>query len=127
MLDENPRIQNKFRFCEMGLWGGLPDILQSKECDLPGISDILKTVPGLLKNGVLGDVTSGTVNLLENPINKIGGLLKNENNGQNVLLGGVTGTLGLKTENKKPNMNTQKPTLLGGNGGLGGLFRKNTP
>lgn len=125
VLDENAHIENKFRFCEMGLWGGVPDILQSSYCNLPGISDILKTVPDLLKNGVLGDVTEGTVNLLGNPLNRIGGLLKNDNNNQNGLLSGlnnnkqngllsgVTGTLGPKKENKRPNVFTQKP-LLGG-------------
>lgn len=126
VLDENSHIENKFRFCEMGLWGGVPDILQSSYCNLPGISDILQTVPDLLKNGVLSDVTEGTVNLLGNPLNTIGGLLTNENsnqngllgglnnnNNQNGLLGGVTGTLGSKKENKRPNGNIQKP-LLGG-------------
>lgn len=126
VLDENSHIENKFRFCEMGLWGGVPDILQSSYCNLPGISDILKTVPDLLKNGVLGDVTEGTVNLLGSPLNTIGGLLNNDNsnqngllsglnnnNNQNGLLGGVTGALGPKKENKRPNGNTQKP-ILGG-------------
>lgn len=113
VLDENSRIENKFRFCEMGLWGGVPDILQSTYCNLPGISDILKTVPDLLKNGVLGDVTEGTVNILGNPLNTIGGLLKSSNGNQNGLLGGLTGTLIPKQENKKPTVNTQRP-LLGG-------------
>lgn len=136
VLDENPRIQNKFRFCEMGLWGGVPDILQSKDCDLPGISDILKTVPGLINNDILGEVAEGTVNLLGNPLNKISGLLQpsntqngllggnllnNNKNGQNGLLGGVTGTLGIKQENKKPSVVTQKPNPLGG---LSNLFGK---
>ncbi|VVC39595.1 Carboxylesterase type B, conserved site,Carboxylesterase, type B,Alpha/Beta hydrolase fold [Cinara cedri] len=111
ILDENARIENKFRFCEMGLWGGVPDILQSSYCNLPGISDILKTVPDLLQNGVLGDVTEGTVNLLENPLNTIEGLLKNNNGNQNGLLGGLTGTLKPKQENKKPSVNTPKPLL----------------
>jgi hypothetical protein len=126
VLDENSHIENKFRFCEMGLWGGIPDILQSSYCNLPGISDILKTVPDLLKNGILGDVTEGTVNLLGNPLNAVGGLLTNNdnsnqngllsglnNNNQNGLLGGVTETLGSKKDNKRPNGNIQKP-LLGG-------------
>lgn len=114
VLDENSRIENKFRFCEMGLWGGVPDILQSSFCNLPGINDILSTVPDLLNNGVLGDVTENTVNILGNPINAVGGLLKNGNNKQQGLLGGVTGALGSKPEsNKKPNMNNPKP-LLGG-------------
>jgi len=88
----------------MGLWGGVPDILQSTYCNLPGISDILKTVPDLLQNGVLGDVTEGTVNLLS--YNTIDGILKN-----NVLVS----TLGGKKPDattKTPNMNTQKPTYL---------------
>jgi len=88
----------------MGLWGGVPDILQSTYCNLPGISDILKTVPDLLQNGVLGDVTEGTVNLLS--YNTIDGLLKN-----NVLVG----TLGGKKPDattKTPNTITQKPTNL---------------
>ncbi|KAE9531293.1 hypothetical protein AGLY_010499 [Aphis glycines] len=104
VLDENSRIENKFRFCEMGLWGGVPDILQSTYCNLPGISDILKTVPDLLQNGVLGDVTEGTVNLLS--YNTIDGILKN-----NVLVN----TLGGKKPDattKIPNTNTQKPTYL---------------
>lgn len=113
VLNENSHIENKFRLCEMGLWGGVPDILQSTYCNLPGISDILKTVPDLLKNGVLGDVTEGTVNLLGNPLNTIGGLLKNSNGNQNGLLGGLTGTLVSKQDNKKPTVNTQRP-LLGG-------------
>lgn len=92
----------------MGLWGGVPDILQSSYCNLPGISDILKTVPDLLKNGVLGDTTEGTVNLLGNTVN---GLLKNTNGNQNILLGGVTGTLIPKQENKKPI--NPKPVLGG--------------
>jgi len=111
VLDENSRIENKFRFCEMGLWGGIPEILQSSFCNLPGITEILKTVPDLLNNGLLGDVTGGTVNLLGNPINNIGNILKNENSNQNGLLGGVTGALGPKQENKKPNVNTPKPLL----------------
>lgn len=119
VLDENSHIENKFRYCEMGLWGGVPDILQSSFCDLPGINNILSTVPDLLKNGVLGDVTEGTVGLLGNPVNSIGGLLKNGNGNQNGLLGGVTGTLGSKQDNKIPQkMNTPKP-LLGGLGILG--------
>jgi len=88
----------------MGLWGGVPDILQSTYCNLPGISDILKTVPDLLQNGVLGDVTEGTVNLLS--YNTIDGILKN-----NVLVS----TLGGKKPDattKTPNTNTQKPTYL---------------
>jgi len=105
VLDENPRIEKKFRFCEMGLWGGVPDILQSSYCNLPGISDILGTVPDLLKNGVLSDVTGGTKTLLENPLTII--------NNQNPLLGGITGALVPKPENKKPILNTHKP-LLGG-------------
>lgn len=108
VLNENSHIENKFRFCEMGLWGGVPDILQSSYCNFPGISDILKTVPDLLKNGVLGDATEGTVNLLGNTVN---GLLKNPNSNQNLLLGGVTGSLIPKQENKKPN---PKPVILGG-------------
>lgn len=111
VLDENSRIENKFRFCEMGLWGGIPDILQSSFCNLPGITEILKTVPDLLNNGLLGDVTGGTVNLLGNPINNIGDILKNGNSNQNGLLGGVTGALGSKQENKKPNVNTPRPLL----------------
>jgi len=111
VLDENSHIANMFRFCEMGLWGGIPDMLQSSFCNLPGITDILKTVPDLLNNGLLGDVTGGTVNLLGNPINSIGGILKTGNNNQNVLLGGVTGALGPKQENKKPNVNTPRPLL----------------
>lgn len=107
VLDENSRIENKFRFCEMGLWGGVPDILQSTYCNLPGISDILKTVPDLLQNGVLGDVTEGTVNLLS--LNTIDGLIKNGNNN------GLLGTLGVKKPDattKTPNSNTQKPNYL---------------
>jgi len=91
----------------MGLWGGVPDILQSTYCNLPGISDILKTVPDLLQNGVLSDVTEGTVNLLTN--NAIEGLLKNGNSN------GLLGTLGVKapdTTTKSSNPNTQKPTHL---------------
>lgn len=84
----------------MGLWGGVPDILQSTHCNLPGISDILQTVPDLLKNGVLGDVTEGTVNLLEKPIKAIGDIVNIGN--QNTLLGGVSETLGSKQDNKKP-------------------------
>lgn len=98
ILDENSRIENKFRFCEMGLWGGVPDILQSSFCNLPGISNILNTVPDLLNNGVLGDVTEGTVNLLGNPIKALEGLIG-------------------KKENKKPGTSgtsTWKPPLLGG-------------
>ncbi|XP_060869030.1 fatty acyl-CoA hydrolase precursor, medium chain isoform X2 [Metopolophium dirhodum] len=146
VLGENSRIENKFRFCEMGLWGGVPDILQSTYCNLPGISDILKTVPDLLQNGVLGDVTEGAVNLLS--LNTIDGLLKNGNNGllgtnnngllstnnngllgthNNGLLGtnnnGIRGTLGVKKPDattKTPNLNTQKPTnILSGLGVLG--------
>lgn len=107
VLDENSRIENKFRFCEMGLWGGVPDILQSTYCNLPGISDILKTVPDLLQNGVLGDVTEGTVNLLS--LNTIDGLIKNGNGN------GLLGTLGVKKPDattKTPNSNTQKPNYL---------------
>ncbi|KAL5242815.1 hypothetical protein ACI65C_010225 [Semiaphis heraclei] len=118
VLDENSRIENKFRFCEMGLWGGVPDILQSTYCNLPGISDILKTVPDLLQNGVLGDVTEGTVNLLS--LNTIDGILKNGNN--NGLLG-TLGTLGMKKPDattKTPNSNTQqKPPNYLLNGLLG--------
>ncbi|XP_015363502.1 PREDICTED: fatty acyl-CoA hydrolase precursor, medium chain [Diuraphis noxia] len=114
VLDENSRIENKFRFCEMGLWGGVPDILQSTYCNLPGISDILKTVPDLLQNGVLGDVTEGTVNLLS--LNTIDGILKNGNNG-------LLGTLGVKKPDattKTPNSNTQqKPQNYLLNGLLG--------
>lgn len=103
ILDENSRIENKFRFCEMGLWGGIPDILQSSFCNFPGISNILNTVPDLLTNGVLGNVTEGTVNILGNPIKALEGLLG-------------------KKENKKPSTSststsstsTRKPTLLGG-------------
>lgn len=108
VLDENSRIENKFRFCEMGLWGGVPDILQSTYCNLPGISDILKTVPDLLQNSVLGDVTEGTVNLLVN--NPIEELLKNGNNN------GILGTLGVvkkpETTIKPPTQNTPKPHNL---------------
>jgi len=92
----------------MGLWGGVPDILQSTYCNLPGISDILKTVPDLLQNGVLGDVTEGTVNLLS--LNTIDGILKNGNNN------GLLGTLGVikpEATTKTPNSNTQqKPNYL---------------
>jgi len=91
----------------MGLWGGVPDILQSTYCNLPGISDILKTVPDLLQNDVLGDVTEGTVNLLS--LNTIDGLIKNGNNN------GLLGTLGVKKPDattKTPNSNTQKPNYL---------------
>lgn len=112
ILDENSRVENKFRFCEMGLWGGIPDILQSSYCNLPGISDILKTVPDLLNQGVLGDVTESTVNLLGNPLNKIGGLLRKSNDNQNELLDGLTGSIISKQENKEP-MSNHKP-LLGG-------------
>lgn len=110
ILDQNARIENKFHFCEMGLWGGVPDILQSSYCDFPGMSDILKTVPDLLKNGILGDATEGTVNLLGNTI---GGLLKSNNNNQNGLLGGVTGVLAPKQDNKKIIVNNAKPVLGG--------------
>jgi len=99
----------------MGLWGGVPDILQSTYCNLPGISDILKTVPDLLQNGVLGDVTEGTVNLLS--LNTIDGILKNGNNN------GLLGTLGVKKPDattKNPNSNTQqKPPNYLLNGLLG--------
>lgn len=113
VLDENTRIEKKFRFCEMGLWGGVPDILQSSYCNLPGITDILGTVPDLLKNGVLSDVTEGTKNLLGNPINTIGGLLMTDRIKPNGLLSGITTPLGSKPEIKKPILNTHKP-LLGG-------------
>jgi len=93
----------------MGLWGGIPDILQSSYCNLPGISDILQTVPDLLKNGVLGDVTDGTVNLLGNPLKAIGGILKSGNSNQSGILNGVTGTLVTKSDNSKPN--TPRPLL----------------
>lgn len=105
VLDENSRIEKKFRFCEMGLWGGVPDILQSSYCNLPGISDILGTVPDLLQNGVLSDVTEGTKTLLGNPLTII--------HNQNALLGGITGALVPKPENKNPILNTHRP-LLGG-------------
>lgn len=114
VLDENSRIENMFRFCEMGLWGGIPEMLQSSFCNLPGITDILKTVPNLLNNGLLGDVTGGKVNLLGNPITNIRDLLNTGNSNQNGLLGGVagvTGVSGSKQENKKPSMNTPRPLL----------------
>lgn len=112
VLDENSRIENKFRFCEMGLWGGVPDILQSTYCNLPGISNILSSVPDILKYDTLGDVTEGTVNLLGNPVKAIGGLL-----GNNVL--GMKQIPNVSSQkpsvnNQKPSVNTQKPNLLGG-------------
>ncbi|XP_050433145.1 carboxylesterase 4A [Adelges cooleyi] len=131
ILSENSRIEKKFRFCEMGLWGGLPDILQSSYCNFPGISDILKTVPDLLKEGVLGDVTSNAINALSNPLNKIAGLVNTDHitpglinlspnkptkqnnqqsNGGLPLLGGVPVLMDQRktTENKRP---TQRPGL----------------
>jgi len=92
----------------MGLWGGVPDILQSTYCNLPGISDILKTVPDLLQNGVLGDVTEGAVNLLS--LNTIDGILKNGNNG---LLG--TNNNGLLGTNNNGFLGTNNNGLLGTN------------
>ncbi|CAI6351248.1 unnamed protein product [Macrosiphum euphorbiae] len=116
VLSENSRIENKFRFCEMGLWGGVPDILQSTYCNLPGISDILKTVPDLLQNGVLGDVTEGAVNLLS--LNTIDGLIKTGNNGllgtnNNGLLG--TNNNGLLSTNNNGLLGTSNNGLLGSN------------
>ncbi|CAI6348996.1 unnamed protein product [Macrosiphum euphorbiae] len=128
VLGENSRIGNKFRFCEMGLWGGVPDILQSTDCHFQGISDILKTVPDLLQNGVLGE---GVVNLL--PRNPIDGLLKNGKNPsldiKNVPLldtnlgptNGIRNTLasGIKRQDattRPPNSNTQKPTNIRSSG-----------
>lgn len=68
----------------MGLWGGISDILQSSYCNLPGITDILKTVPDLLQNGVLSEV-----NLLESRLTNIGQLLKTANGNNGGLLSGV--------------------------------------
>lgn len=124
VLGENSRIEKQFRFCEMGLWGGVPEILQSAQCNLQGISDIIKTVPDLLQNGVLGGVTDGAVNLLS--LNTIDGLLKSGNNGllgtnNNGLLGtNNNGLLGINNNgllgtNNNGLLSTNNNGLLGNN------------
>lgn len=101
----------------MGLWGGISDILQSSYCNLPGITDILKTVPDLLRNGVLSEV-----NLIENHLNNVGQLLKSPNDIRNELLSGVGNNHQLLNG---IGSNNNQQGLLGGIGNNNNSINKN--
>lgn len=113
ILDERPRIEQKFRYCQMGLWGGMADVLQSPFCQktLPGISDVLQTVPGILNNGVLDNVGEQTMAILKK--NPIGSLLTNDKSSTNGPLLGVPslGLLDPKLGQKKPEANNKPPKV----------------
>lgn len=101
----------------MGLWGGISDILQSSYCNLPGITDILKTVPDLLHNGVLSEV-----NLIENHLNNVGQLLKSTNGIRSGLLSGVGNNHHLLNG---IGSNNNQQELLGGIGNNNNSINKN--
>lgn len=123
VLSENSKIEKKFRYCEVGLWAGVPDILQSSVCNFPGIKDILKTVPNLLKEGVLGDVKENTMNILRNPLGavqnalnppKLNNIVPNipkPNLGPPSLLGGLTGNTNNQKNEAENQKTTQKPII----------------
>lgn len=94
----------------MGLWGGMADVLQSPFCQktLPGISDVLTTVPGILNNGVLDNVGEQTKTILKT--NPIGSLLINDKSNTKGPLGPALGVLDPKLAQKKPEASTLKPS-----------------
>ncbi|KAK2578728.1 hypothetical protein KPH14_007804 [Odynerus spinipes] len=64
-----PQIMKNFRYCEMGLWTGLAERLQSPICTLfKSTSQVVNTV---------GEGAKETIDVIGKPIEKIGGVVPN--------------------------------------------------
>lgn len=102
VIAEKPRVEKKFRYCQVALWGGFMDILQNPFCNLPGIKDIANILP----KDLLG---ASILNPADLPLP----------------LEGVTGALkdNLKLPVKLPTDKLIKPLPIGG-GLLGGDDKK---
>lgn len=80
VISHQPRIEKKFRYCQVALWGGLVKKLTDPFCNFPGIDSVLKLLPhNLLDQGLTGSlgkvlsteegILNGGQNFLNNKIN----------------------------------------------------------
>ncbi|KAI5713458.1 hypothetical protein M8J75_016594 [Diaphorina citri] len=116
VLSKTPRMDKEFRHCQMALWEGLAEVLQSQKCSLLNLQKLLGT-----EKGLLGGLTG--VNSAGKRVDLLGGLTGGENNLVGGLTGGLTGGNGglLNLGGKPPQQQG------GGNGGLLNLGGQQPP
>lgn len=87
-VKSKPEVSEGFRFCEMALWGGLSERLQSPACKfldafgdtVQGVKQGIEGAANLLKNPIGGIGSSGSKQSAK-PNNPIGGFLANRMGG----------------------------------------------
>lgn len=134
IISDKPKIEKKFRFCQIALWGGFIDKLKDPFCNLPDLQEVLKLLPeDLLSGGLLSSPLKSILPTGNLPTNKItqqvgetltGGnqLPLGTSNLGNTLLGGgkqmkTTSAPGKRqtTTGRSPvgNLNVGLPSILG--------------
>ncbi|XP_017770157.1 PREDICTED: carboxylesterase 4A-like isoform X2 [Nicrophorus vespilloides] len=75
-ISTKPKITKNFRFCEMGLWAGLAQRLQSKTCQFLNVIDSsIKNVENLFFDTVNSSNINKLVPTIDNTHKKIGGIV----------------------------------------------------